>query len=105
MVDVGCFSEMNIYADCGSVKDFLIEKADYDKTKVLEYLKSFKYKAICPKIVIDCVTGETISNEFKVFDDGEFRWCDFLTYHIEKYNIKLPQKLVDKAEEYVQIVY
>lgn len=99
MIDVGCFSEMNIYADCGSIKDYLTPKLDYDKKTIIKYLESFKQKAVCPKKAIDCVTGETISNSFKVFDDGEFRWCDFLIYHIEKYNILLPQKLVEKAIE------
>lgn len=97
MIDVGCFSEMNIFSNNGSVKKHIISKVNYDKTKIIKYLESFKYKASCPKNAIDCVTNEIISSSFKVYDDGEFRWCDFLIYHIKKYNIKLPQKMIEKA--------
>lgn len=97
MIDVGCFTEMSCYADNGSVKDFIIDKVDYSKEKVINYLKNQKRIAGCPRSAIDCITGEVISPSFSVYTDGEFQWCDFLLYHIEKYNISLPEALIEKA--------
>lgn len=98
MVSIGFFSEMNLTAhNDGSIKENIIDEIDYDKTKLLEYLESFKHIASCPREAIDCLTGEIISPSFRVFDDGEYCWSDFLIYHIKKYNIKLPAGLIDKA--------
>ncbi len=99
MISVGFFSEMNISAHVdGSIKDYLVSRVDYDKKKVVEYLKSFGRQAICPRYAIDCLTGKTISDSFVVNDDGEYCWADFLIYHIEKYNIRLPQDFINKIQ-------
>lgn len=95
---IGFFSEMKLYADNGSIKENIVEKNEYNKKKVIGYLLKQKRIAGCPKTAIDCVTGEKISDSFSVYNDGEFEWCDFLIYHIEKYNIKLPKELINKAE-------
>ena len=89
------FSEMELYEDSGSVKDYLSEKADYDKEQVISYLKSQKKYAICPRAAIDCVTGKEISPDFAIYNDGEYEWCDFLIYHIEQYNIRLPSDFLE----------
>ena len=99
MISVGFFSEMNITAhNDGSVKDYICEKVDYDKSLIIKYLSSFSRYAVCPRYTIDCVTGETISSCFRVYDDGEYCWPDFLIYHIEKYNIKLPQDFINRIQ-------
>ncbi len=97
MRSIGFFSEMNLYQNDGSIKDNLVEVANYDKEKIIAYLKSQKRIAGCPREAIDCLTGEKISNSFSVYNDGEYKWCDFLIYHIEKYNIKLPEEFIRKA--------
>ena len=97
MTDIGCFEEMHVFSNSGSVHDFIVDTVDYDIDKMAKYLTSFKRQAICPRNAIDCVTGEVISSNFKVYHDGEYRWCDFLVYHIKKYKIKLPQGLIEKA--------
>ena len=97
MISIGFFAEMNLTAhNDGKITDNLVDEVNYDKKAVIDYLKSFKYRASCPKSAIDCFTGEEISPSFKVYDDGEYCWADFLVYHIEKYNIKLPQDFVNK---------
>lgn len=96
MISVGFFSEMKLYADNGSIKEHIIEEVDYDKTKVVDYLKSQKRMGGCPRAAIDCLTGDIITPSFSVYTDGEYEWCDFLLYHINKYNIKLPQKFIEK---------
>lgn len=97
MTNVGCFSEMKVFHDSGSVHEHIIEKVNYDKQKMIRYLSSFKVKAGCPREAIDCVTGKVIAPSFLVYNDGEFCWCDFLIYHIKNYNIALPQRLIEKA--------
>lgn len=97
MKTIGMFSEMRLYADDGSVKDYLVDEVDYDKIKMVEYLESFEHQASCPRAGIDCVTGEPISKSFLVINDGEYEWCDFLSYHISKYNIELPKEFIKKA--------
>ncbi len=97
MISVGFFSEMHISMyDNGSIKEYLAEKVDYDKGTVINYLSSFGRQASCPRYAIDCLTGDVIASSFAVNDDGEYCWPDFLIYHIEKYNIKLPEKFVKK---------
>ena len=97
MKSIGFFSEMQLYADNGSIHENIADSVNYDKTKVIDYLKGQKRIAGCPKKAIDCITGKTISDSFSVFTDGEYEWCDFLIYHIEKYNLKLPAGLIEKA--------
>lgn len=96
MKHIGWFSEMNIStADNGTIRDFISDKETYDKNKIIEYLKSQKRVASCPRAAIDCVTGEEISSSFSIYTDGEYDWCDFLIYHIEKYNVILPQEFIE----------
>ncbi len=97
MIDVGCFEEMHVFSNSGSVRDFLVDSVNYDVDKMVQYLSSFRRQAVCPRPAIDCVTGEEISTCFNVFNDGEYCWCDFLIYHIQHYKIRLPQGLIEKA--------
>ena len=97
MKNIGFFDEMKLYANNGSIKDNIVNEIDYDKKKVVLYLKNGKRIAGCPKEVIDCLTGKKIASSFGVYNDGEYEWCDFLIYHIEKYNIELPQGFIDKV--------
>ena len=97
---IGFFSEMNLTAfDNGSIKEYIVDSVNYDKKKIVRYLQSFKHKASCPKQAIDCITGETISPSFLVYDDGDYCWADFLVYHIEKYNIKLNDDFIRHVYE------
>ncbi len=96
MITIGLFSEMKLYADNGSIQEHIVDKVDYDKNMVIEYLSNQKRIAGCPKTVFDCITGEKISDSFFVYNDGEYEWCDFLIYYIKKYNIALPKCFIDK---------
>ena len=98
MKSIGFFREMYLYVDVGSIKDYLVENIDYDKKKVIDYLKNQKRIAGCPRSAIDCLTGKEIARSFFVYSDGEYEWCDFLVYHIEHYNIRLPKEFIDKIE-------
>ena len=98
MINVGFFSETKTFADNGSINEYIVDKINYDKSKMLSYLQSADKQASCPRNMIDCVTGKVISPSFVIYNDGEFCWGDFLLYHIRKYNIKLPQELINKAK-------
>lgn len=89
---------MNLYNNDSSIKDSIIKSVNYDKKKIIDYLNKQKRIAGCPREAIDCMTGKKIADSFSVYNDGEFEWCDFLIYHIEKYNLKLPIELINKAE-------
>ena len=95
---IGFFSEMKLYKDSGSIKDNITDTLSYNKDKVVKYLSEQKRIAGCPREAIDCMTGEVISQSFSVYNDGEYEWCDFLVYHIKKYNIKLPKEFIKKVE-------
>lgn len=95
MTFVGFFSEMDVtMANNGSINEFITDKVDYDKARIINYLLSFGRQAVCPRNAIDCVTGKTISTSFAINDDGEYCWPDFLAYHIDHYSIKLPENFV-----------
>ena len=98
MKTIGFFEEMNLYENDGSIREFLVDHVDYDKEKVISYLNKFSTGAICARRPIDCVTGDEIASGFRVMDDGEYEWCDFLPYHIMKYDIRLPDEFVKKIE-------
>jgi hypothetical protein len=93
--DIGFFSEMGVsFADCGSISKYIVNSVDYDKSKIIQYLESFKHKASCPRAAIDCLTKEKINDSFLIYEDDSYRWADFFIYHIKKYNIKLPDEFV-----------
>ncbi len=97
MISVGFFEEMDIAAhNDGKIADFIVDKVNYDKKTVVDYLKSFKHFASCPRDAVDCISGETITPSFKIYKDDEYCWPDSLIYHIEKYNIALPQEFINK---------
>lgn len=90
------FSEMKLFQDQGPVNSFIQKETEYNKAKVINYLKSGKIIASCPRKAIDCVTGTQISDSFSLHTDGEYCWGDFLVYHLEKYNIGLPRDFLKK---------
>ena len=95
MKHIGWFTEMGFdYEYSQSIKDCIIDKVTYDKDKIIEYLKSKKRIAGCPRAAVDCITGQEISPSFSVYSDGLYDWCDFLIYHIQNYNIDLPNEFI-----------
>lgn len=94
---LGFFSELNLsMADNGSIKSFIIDSVNYDKDKIIRYLKNGKKEAICPKVVYDLINKKIISTSFSVLTDGEYVWRNDLEYYIKNYNIKLPDDFIRK---------
>lgn len=100
MIPVGFFEEMNLYNSNGPINESIIESVDYNKEKVINYIKNNKVVGICARSAIDCMTGEEISSGFKILNDGEYEWPDFLAYHIMKYNLRLPKAFIEKIDAY-----
>lgn len=88
---------MELYRNTGSIKETVVDVVDYDKDTVCRYLESFPNVALCARRALDCMTGKEIADGFCVKTDGEYEWCDFLPYHIKKYNIGLPKEFVEKC--------
>ena len=101
MIQVGFFKEMGLYKDIGSITEYLVEDVNYDKEKVIAYLETQNKVASCPRNAIDCLSGKIISSSFSVYNDAdkEYEWCDFLPYHIRKYNVRLPENFLEKIEK------
>lgn len=76
-----------------------IDKRSYlgaKKTKVLEYLKKGKSIAACPGDFRDPITDKSLGvNE--ILTDGEYEWKESLYYIVDKYDVELPQKFLDKV--------
>lgn len=96
MKSIGCFSEMSVFEDNGSIYDYMCDRVDYNKKIVANYLRGNKRKAVCFKYAIDCISGKQISSGIVVRTDGEYIWCDFLAYYVENYNISLPKEFISK---------
>ncbi|MCD8026151.1 MAG: hypothetical protein LUF33_04270, partial [Clostridiales bacterium] len=92
---IGFFSENKLtMADNGSINNFLTEKVNYDKAKVIDYLSKGKKEAICPKEVFDAITKNKLSSSFSVYTDGEYVWKSDLEYYIKNYNLILPDDFI-----------
>ena len=97
---VGWFSEISQVLDSKPITDYITDKIQYDREEVLQYLRSFRRIAFCPKRVHDLITGNEIATHFNIFCDGEYSWPDYLIYYVEKYNIRLPEDFLDKIQKY-----
>ena len=96
MKHLGWFSEITDKPYSKKAKEYIVENINYDREKVINYLHSFKREAVCPKYSYDCFTGKQLSTFFECYTDGEYIWCDYLAYHIERYNIGLPLEFIKK---------
>ena len=94
---LGFFSEFNLsMADNGSIKNFIIDRVDYDKDRIIRYLKNGREEAVCPKVVYDLINNTIISTSFSVLSDGEYVWRNDFEYYVKNYNIKLPDDFIRK---------
>ena len=73
-----------------------VDKVDYSKKKAIDYLTNGKKIAFCGKECRDVFTDEYISMSYAIQTDGEFYWRSDLPHYIEKYDLELPEKLVQK---------
>ena len=70
------------------------------KERIVEYLKTGgKTVMVSMARPVDRITGERINGllSLELMSDGNFRWYNDLAYHVEKYNLRLPEEF----EKYV----
>lgn len=71
------------------------------KRKVLKYLTAkWKVVAAAPCVNHDIFSGESISDPLLALSDGEYIWRSDLAYYVEKYDIVLDVKFVEKVVAY-----
>lgn len=90
------FNENNCDIDAKALEKAVKEKAEYNKTKVIEYLEKGMDIGCCPKECLDVFDGEFIDMSFSIKTDGEFNWRSDLQHYVKKYNIELPKKFINK---------
>ena len=95
---VGYFSEMNLHCDNGSIKEHLRDCVAYDKEAVCEYLKRQKILGVYPRDIIDCLTGDVIASNLTIMSDGTYKYPASLIYHVENYNIDLPDEFISNMD-------
>ena len=71
------------------------------KQKVLKYLtEKWKVVAAAPCANRDMISGEPIQDDLVALSDGEYCWRSDLAYYVEKYDVILDDKFVEKAVAY-----
>ena len=74
----------------------VIQKSEPEqKNKVLAYLKSFNPDCAAGMFLTDEITGKTIEEGVKGYEDGEYYWDTREIYHFEKYNMKLNEDFIE----------
>ena len=83
----------------GYLKDSIIDKLDYNRSKILDYLEQGKRILGCPcGAVLEINTGEELCHGYGVYSDGVYAWPEFILHYIKNYNIKLPEGLIKRAD-------
>ncbi|MBQ2677709.1 MAG: hypothetical protein Q4A48_00960 [Bacillota bacterium] len=97
---IGFYKEMNTQlADNGSIHDAVVDEIDYDRDKIVHYLKECgREVAYGGARAFDLFTNEEISPGFSLMTDGVFGWRSDLIYHIEHYNISLPKDFLTHVQ-------
>ena len=102
---VGYFSELNLARDTGSILSLIVFNVDYDKQKMIDYLRGRTYTARCQRKIVDCVTGDYISSSYVVYDDGEFPSCVGVPgHHDSQGRIPSGEKAVGPFMDYLKVV-
>ena len=93
---IGFYKEMKTtLADNGSIQDAVVDEINYDREKIVRYLKDGgREVAYGGTRAYDLFTGEEISPGFSLMSDGVFGWRSDLIYHIEHYNLDLPKDFI-----------
>ena len=95
---IGMFSEINVGDSDGSINDYLVDEINYDREKLCAYLENGRHISSCSVHPIGCITKQEIGDRFRCYTDDDYVWADFLPYHIRKYNLKMPDDLIKRAD-------
>ncbi len=94
MIILGQFDEFGPDFGLPSIMEFISpEPFDY-KDIIVEYMKAGQGCMASPGFVKDVITGEQVLRPFVTMHDGVYFWSSSLIYHIEKYNVRLPEAFI-----------
>ena len=79
-----------------SIKDYISNKENANKDKIINYLNGGVCVAACTAVVSDVINeknGDIGTPD--ALTDGKFQWYADLSYYVEKYNLELPKEFID----------
>ena len=80
-----------------SLFDSVLQINQENKTKILDYMRSFDADVVCPCAVYDFVEKIYTQSTLVYYTDGDYIWDEREIYHFENYDIKLDDGFVNKA--------
>ncbi len=79
-----------------SIKDAVRQTADYEKGRILNYLRSAPLLSVAPGLSRDVIDPlHPIIGTMSIRTDGVWKWPEDLAYYIEKYNLFLPKEFIE----------
>mgnify|MGYP001027774742 FL=1 len=97
MIMLGKYVEFNPGFNLPSIKTDFADSPYKGQKEIVEYLKKGKLVLVRCGRDEDVITHERLPGEAGLRTDGEYSWNANLYYYVEKYNLKLPEKFVDKV--------
>ena len=94
MIIIGKYDEFGPGMGYPSIKHYLLEEPHPAQTVLLQYMKKAHVHMVTASRFSDAVTGETIHSELCFMNDGQYMWSSRIIYHVEKYNLCLPEAFV-----------
>ena len=92
------YNELNKNKGYPSMTEFFEEKPYKNKDKIIRFLRNGG-EIECARLSRekDVFSGERIPEEVLVMSSGDFMWSNVLSWYVEKYNLRMPEKF----EEYI----
>ena len=92
MVLLGMYNEFGPGMGLPSIKDSFQAERYPGQDMIIEYLRTGGEVCMArPGSDIDKFTGEKIGFESYLKNDGEYSWYSYLSYYVDKYNLRLPE--------------
>lgn len=95
MIILGKYDEFAPNMGFPSAKNNIGDKPHAEKDKILKHMNSGTVHIVTASRVVDIFTGEKADRELVHMNDGKYSWSSNLTYHVEKYNLELPDDFVN----------
>ena len=102
MIILGEFDEFGPGFGLPSIKEFISSEPHEYKDTILEYMNAGNGCMASPSFITDVITGERVLRPRVTMHDGVYLWSSSLIYHVEKYNVRLPEEFVRHVLEITQ---
>ena len=94
MIILGQFDEFGPGFGFPSIKEFISPEPFDHKDTIVEYMKAGHGCMASPSFIKDVITGERVLRPRVTMHDGVYLWSSSLIYHVEKYNVRLPEEFI-----------